>query len=394
MRSDPFRLGLFIAAAFSVLGLYLPFWPAWLEERGLGSEQIGSLALAWAVTRGLASPLWAHFVDRSGHRRRWLVGIAFASTLAFVPFGFVPHEAGELFPLLVALTILFAGAHAALLPLGENLLLLQARERGLDYGRMRLWGSVSFVVASTIGGRLIADGHESRTWILLLGLLALGALVAPALPPDPVRELGPRARMPVASVLADRRVLAVLVGGGIVQASHAVYYVFSTLHWTAAGHSTDEIGLLWSEGVVAEALLFAAARPLVARLGPRGLLALALVGCTLRWSALALSTDLGVLFGVQWLHALTFSAAHLAVMTQLSRAVPASHSATAQSLYGTMNIAAHALTLLFATPIFHRAGAVAYWPMIGVALVGCAVASWGMATAHTEGGGNGARAEG
>ena len=93
------------------------------------------------------------------------------------------------------------------------------------------------------------------------------------------------------------------------------------------------IGLLWREGVVAEVLLFAFARRVLARIGVTGLLALAGAGGMLRWTGIALTTDLVLLFGLQILHALTFGAAHLASMHFMQRAVPERAMSSAQSLY-------------------------------------------------------------
>lgn len=373
MRSDKARLSLFIAASFGVLGVHLPFWPAWLEQRGMSTLQIGTLGMAWAWTRGAASPVWAHFVDQSGHRRRWLAGFALASLLLFAPF-----VALDSFAALLGLTVLFCVAHAAVLPLGENLLVLQSRERGIDYGSVRLWGSVAFVLANWTAGFALDGGHAERAWVLVLACLALAALAAFRLPPDPPATPVPRVRVPMAGLLRDRRVLAALAGGGILQAGHATYYMFATLHWQAAGHSTSVIGALWSEGVIAEAFLFAGARALVERFGDRGLMLAAIAGSAVRWAVLASTTALPVLFGVQWLHALTFSAAHVAVMAFIGRAVAREQSASAQSLYGAFNIAAHALTLVAVTPLYDRAGGLAYWPMIGIAFAGGSLAMWGM----------------
>ena len=59
-----------------------------------------------------------------------------------------------------------------------------------------------------------------------------------------------------------------------VQASHAVYYGFSTLDWQAAGFDGGAIGALWALGVLAEIALFA----LSGRLPALTPLALMLIG--------------------------------------------------------------------------------------------------------------------
>ncbi|MDP1860169.1 MAG: MFS transporter [Gemmatimonadaceae bacterium] len=379
MRSDQARLSLFTAASFAMLGVFIPFWPAWLEARGLTTLQIGSIGMAWAWTRGIASPVWAHFADQSGRRKVWIVSLAFGALLTFAPF-----VALHSFAALLALTVLFHVLHAAVLPLGENMLVLLARERGLSYGGIRLWGSIAFIVASGISGVLLDGGHAERAYPLLLVALALGAAVALTLPDTTPNANAPRHRLPILEVLKRPAFAAMLAGSGIVQASHATYYMFSTLHWQAAGHSTTAIGGLWAEGVVAEALFFAAARRLHRRFDERALMLVAVLAGVVRWSALASSTDMRVLVGVQWLHGLSFAAAHFATMSFIGRAVPREQSASAMSVYGTINIAAHGLILAGVTPLFAAAGGVAFWPMTGVALLGGSIAVWGMRKAPAQ----------
>jgi len=376
MTSERLRLGFFTAASFGVLGVHVPFWPAWLAERGMSEVQIGTLGMAYMCARGIASPMWAHFVDRSGHRRRWLVAFTCASLLAFAPF-----QLANGFPALLAVTLAFALVNAPVLPLGENLLVLQARERGFDYGSTRVWGSIAFMLASWAAGWILDGGALGRAWWLVMGLLALSAASALRLPADPPEPRRAPQLFPLGTLFRDRRVFALLAGGGIVQAAHAMYYLFSTLHWENAGLSTATIGALWAEAVVAETIFFALARRVNERWSERMLMLSAVAAGAVRWSVLASTTDVTSIALVQWLHAFTFAAAHLAVIRRLQHVVPVQLSASAQSLYGALNIGAHALVISAITPLYASHGAVAYWPMIAVAALGGAWAVWGMGSA-------------
>src|SRR3546814_8893414 len=86
------------------------------------------------------------------------------------------------------------------------------------------------------------------------------------------------------------------------------------------------IGLLWAEGVIAEVLLFACGAKVVQRLGPARMLLLGALAGVVRWTLLAASTDLAVLFAAQALHAFTFGAAHLGAIAFIARAAPAGRS--------------------------------------------------------------------
>jgi PPP family 3-phenylpropionic acid transporter len=173
------------------------------------------------------------------------------------------------------------------------------------------------------------------------------------------------------SVLSDRRFLWLLATASCAQASHAVYYGFSTLHWRSVGHSETVVGLLWAEGVIAEIILFFAAAPLVRRLGPEKLLALACAAGAIRWSVTAFTNWLPVLVIVQALHAFSFGAAHLGTMHFIGRNLPAGLAATAQSLYSVsaLGIAVGAATAVSGA-LYEAWGPLAYLAMSALAAAG------------------------
>lgn len=366
----------FFAVSVAVLGVFIPFWPAWLEARGSSKLEIGRLVAAWAWSRGLAGPVLAHFVDRSGRRRQWILALSAASALAFAPFVFANS-----FAALLAVTVLFGALHAQVIPLGENMILFESRRLGFSYASVRWFGSTSFLVVSVLTGWMMEDGAAHRAYSVGLVFLLATCAAAAALPRGDAAPVSGR-RAPLRELAAHRAVLFVLIGVGVLQASHAAYYAYSTLHWSAAGHSTTAIGWLWAEGVIAEIALFVWFGRRPAAVSERALLALAVAGSLARWSCLASTTDLSWLVATQWMHAFTFAAAHLAAMTFLARSVGVDLSATAQSVYSSVNIAAHATTVALAAPLFDAHGGAVFWPMIPIALAGGALAYAGLAGAR------------
>ncbi len=358
------RLALFYAAAFLFVGVSLPFWPVWLSARGLSATEIGFLITAGTWVRIAAPPMAAHFADRSGRRRPVLVLLAAAAFAVHLLF-----LAAEGFAALLAVSILAAIAFTPILPMGENMTLLAARARGLDYGRVRLWGSFAFIVGAVAGGRLVgAAGSDAILW-LVLGTLALTVLAAAAMPearPPPSRH-----RLPAAALLADPPMAVFLAAASLIQASHAAAYGFATLAWRAAGIDDEVIGLLWAEGVLAEIVLFALGGGLAARLGPARLLAVGAAAAVVRWLAFAAEPGLAALVVLQALHALTFGATHLGAMLYLVRAVPAEYSASAQALYAgvAMGLVMGGATIL-AGALYDDVGAGAFYAMAAMAAAG------------------------
>ncbi len=328
--SDAVRLALFYAAAFFLVGISLPFWPVWLTGRGLSAGEIGLVLAVAQCVKVVVNPLAGLIADRSDRRRAVMIGLAAINLGGFLLF--VPARGW--WPLLL-INALTTAAASALLPLGETLALGIAYAHRLDYGRIRLWGSVSFIVAALAAGAVVGAGSSEIILGLLIGAAALNLLACLQLP-APVAAPSRLVRTDWRRLLFDRRQILFLLAATAIQASHSVYYGFGTLHWRALGYSTRTIGLLWAEGVIAEIVLFATGATLLARLGPARLLVLAGAAGVLRWSLMAGAASLPLLLFAQALHALTFGAAHLGAMHFMARSLPAEWSATGQSLYAAI----------------------------------------------------------
>lgn len=326
------RLSLFYAAVFAVVGVHLPFWPLWLKDRGLSAAEIGLVVACAYFTRIAVAPLIGAVVDRRGDRRLPIVllsGLAAVSWLLFEP--------AQGLPAIALVTAVTAAVFAGILPVGDSLAMMTVAAHRLDYGRLRLWGSLSFIAAASLVGRLLM--HEPPAVLLWLesGLLGVTALVSLALPDRRVPGVE-RHAAPAMPLLRQPAFLLFLAAAALNQAAHTVYYSFATIHWKAAGLSDETIGLLWSEGVAAEILLFLFSNRVVNRVGPAGLLLVAGLGGALRWLMLGVTTDLGWIIMAQILHAASFGCAHLAAMHFLQRAVPPGLAVRAQGLHAAVAV--------------------------------------------------------
>lgn len=358
-------IAIFYAAIFLFIGVHLPFWPVWLTAHGVVATEIGILLSVTTWIRAFAPPVIAQIADRTGKPKRLIVLLLAATLGSYALFtladGFWP---------LLAISALGALFFGAILPLTENFAMRASHEHGFDYGRVRLWGSLTFIVGATFGGRLLV-GREAD-FILTMMLAALGlSLVASLGLPAMTAVKSQSARLPIAHLLSKPIFIVFLLAGGLTQASHAAYYGFATLHWRAAGITDDVIGWLWAEGVIAEVALFAFSGAVARRLGPMRLLALGVIAGLVRWCVLGLTTELWALVAVQGLHALTFAATHLAAMHFLLRAVPASYSSTAQGLYSGLGMGVlMGLAMIVAGILYGNFGGAAFLSMAVLSLAG------------------------
>ncbi len=370
-RAVGLRLSAFYAIYFLVAGVLAPFWPMFLDGRGLDAGQIGLLLGVNLWARTIAGPLAARLADATRNGRLVIMGCAVSAlATAFGLFGVDSY--GAIFGLSSVFYFLLSG----IMPLVEAIT-LRATNAHQGYGRIRLWGSLSFIAAA-FGSGLVLEfyGRLSPNTVLWLVIIALALVVlsTPVLP----HLNAPRSALShggFRALMTSRSFLLMLAAAGLIHGAHAVQFGFGSLHWKAAGHPDWLIGVLWAESVVAEIVLFAFGGKLVERLGASRLLVIAgVLGCV-RWAALAASTDLWVIVPAQLLHAANFGAMHLGAMLYIARAVPPGFANMAQSLYSGITVGAiMGGAMLLAGYLYETDPNAAYWSAAAMSLAGAGVA--------------------
>jgi MFS transporter, PPP family, 3-phenylpropionic acid transporter len=320
------RYALLYVALFMLIGVQLPFWPVWLADRGMDADRIGWLLGSGAWAR-LVAPWVGAWVDRSGRGAAAVALLAGGVVLTLLAFSQAHGFVG-----LMVLSIVLGLCVAPIIPVVDALVIGGSSDGRFDYGRVRLWGSLAFVLASIVGGQVF-EGRPTALVLIAMQLAAvlvlLGALRLPTIP----RSITPTRAVPVAEVLHRPGMVRFLVATGFMQAGHAVLYGFATEHWLTAGIDEGTIGWLWATGVIGEIAVFAIGQRLVARIGPKGLLLCAGLGATLRWVALAEVTEVAPLFALQLLHAASFAALHLGAMSWIRASFDGAATQRATALY-------------------------------------------------------------
>ncbi|EMH4104867.1 3-phenylpropionate MFS transporter [Serratia marcescens] len=297
---------------FFSYGIFLPFWGVWLKGEGIAPETIGMLLGAGLVARFLGSLLIAPRVKDPSHLVSALRLLALL-TLAFAVGFCFGNGWGWLMLVIAGFNLFFS----PLVPLTDALAATWQKQIRMDYGRVRLWGSLAFVIGSALTGQLVAVwGHNAILYSLIFSVLAmlLGMLLKPSVMPQGEARTHSGTERSLWALLKKGPVWRFLLCVTLLQGAHAGYYSFGSIYWQEAGYSASTIGYLWSLGVVAEVIIFASSNVLFRRWNARNLLLLSACCGVLRWSLMAYSTELGWLLLIQILHCGTFTVCHLAAM--------------------------------------------------------------------------------
>ena len=321
------------ASYFAHIGFFNPYLPLWLQELGLSILAISVLVSVQAATRLFAPYGWGWLSDRTGERIQLMRYSACAALLASTGLWWD----GGVNWLFGVLLLMFMHT-SAMMPMSEAAMAHLVTQDGVfnarRYGRIRLWGSVGFLVTVMVAGAFFerAGMYHFPAWTVATMLaVTLSVFCLPDLKEAiPAHAL----RVNVMPVLRQRAVQWFFASVFLHVLSHIGIYVFFSLYLDSLGYSKTMIGLLWALSVVVEIGWFFTQSRWLPRMSLPAWLVLCSVAMVLRMGLTASSAQVLVLLVVaQTLHALTFATHHTVCIALLSQHFSGRLRGRGQALY-------------------------------------------------------------
>ena len=331
------RLALIYFLFFAIAGAFLPYLPVYLQSLGFGAADIGAVLAVGTISKIVAPNLWAWLGDHIEQRMRLIrVGVVL-SVLAFALLAGVDTRFWPV-ALVLALHSLFWNG---VLPQFEVVTLRHLHGREADYGGVRLWGSIGFVLAVLVVGAQ-TQVHGIELLLPIVFGLQVALVVATFCVSEPVAAVSQAATRMASSellreALRDRGVQAFLLAILLMQASHGPYYTFFTIQLEAAGYTRVQASVFWVLGVVAEVVLFAYAPRLLRRFDASRLLLVCMLVTAGRWVITGFAVDtVALLIFAQLLHAISFGLYHAAAIHIVRKRFTGSIQGRGQALYSSI----------------------------------------------------------
>lgn len=306
-------------------GVQLPYFSLYLDHLGLGGAEIGLIIGMQPLVRSLSGILSAAAADRFRMRHWLLVGMAAAGSLLFVPF-LVAHHFLAVFVLMAGI----AALHGPLIPTVDAVVTDHLTALGGDYARLRVWGSIAFVVGALLSAPLVERYSPSVVpWLLLLSALPLPLALARL----PKEQIGHAAHTRAPWRLTTPTFRLFLLTTFLLQVSCGAWNGFFALHVRALGLSETTPGIAFALAVIVEIGLFLGGRRVLELIAPTRLVMVVIVFTVVRWALTSVVDGAPALIALQLGHAVTFSAFHLASVAIVTKLVPAHSSTGGMALY-------------------------------------------------------------
>ncbi len=300
----------------------------YLKSLTFNAFQIGVLMSLLQVMRIFAPNIWGHIADRTGKRTAIVQLAAACSVLVFAGV-FFGSSFWWLFAVMAALSFFWSAS----LPLVEAMTLSHLGEHTDGYGRIRLWGSIGFILM-VVGLGYVFD-VVSIAWLpwavlaVMLGIVAFARVI-------PEADILPHHTDQVSGwdILRQPEVASLLIACLLMAAAHGPYYTFYSIYLVDHGYGKSTVGWLWALGVLCEIGIFLIIPRIFARVSPRRLILASFALAVVRFLLIAWGVESAwLIWGAQTLHAFSFGTYHAAAVALIHQHFRGRHQARGQALY-------------------------------------------------------------
>jgi PPP family 3-phenylpropionic acid transporter len=297
-------LSLFYLFYFALIGVYIIFMPKVLLDFDYTKFEVGIIYSSAPFMRFLLPFIFKYFIKLD--RRVYLLSLIFMaiSTTLFL-------NTVESFTLYFISTLLFGASMGISLPFVETIALAKLSKK--EYGKVRLWGSIGFIIIALWLGKILSGSYEALYYLTSIASITLivGFLV---LRFDEEREQIAKESDKSFSL---SKYWAFWISIFLMQVGFGGFYNFFTIYEIEHGISLEVASWMWTFGVVCEIFMLYFQGSLLQK-NLLNIMKLATLVTIVRWLLLFLySNSIIITFATQSLHAVSFALYHTATITYI-----------------------------------------------------------------------------
>ena len=310
--------------SYLALGSLVPFLALVLTQRGVDGIVLTCALGALPVSRLVFGPLWSVLADRYQAPTRMvriggvLSGVG-SVMLLLVPGGWM---------VVLAMAVLSVG-RAPAGPVLDGLTLSVLSDRK-EYGRVRRWGSVGFMLG-VIGVGWLMDNTgfgPIEVSVAAAGLFVVLAMRMPSSDAMQRVEILPALK----DLMQDRFVRWMIPAAALHFAPHVGNTSFIAVHMDGLGMAALWTSAAIAGGIILEVLLMGWSGRILKRIGMERLLLISIALAVPRWALMIVLTDPVAIVAVNTVHGVTFGMFWIAAVALMNERAPAEVATSAQGL--------------------------------------------------------------
>ncbi|MCB9481380.1 MAG: MFS transporter [Desulfobacteraceae bacterium] len=310
---------------FSILGVFLPYFNLYCHKIGFSGFEIGAIASLKTFSTIIFPLVWGFFADKFSIRKKIFVLVNLMSSLLWGGFFF----SSSFYPMMIIM-FFYSLFHAPIVSFLETFTVEILGKDKNNYGKIRLWGSIGFVLSVFAAG-YVSDkaGIISVVYMIFAGSL-IHFLLSLKIPEK--EKISQELKTFDISFLFRPQILLFLLASILMLGSHSPYYAFFSIYLSDIGLQNTFIGISWAIAVFAEIVMMHQSGLIFKKISPGKVLVFSMFAASLRWFVLFYSESSFIILLSQVLHCFSYATFHMASILYIDELTPEGRKTTGQAL--------------------------------------------------------------
>lgn len=289
---------------FGVMGISLPYFNLYCYHINLSGFEIGILSAIRSMTMILFPIIWGIVADRFSARRHLYILFNFLSAGIWAFYLYTDN-----FHIMLLITLCYGVFFTPLISFLEAFTMDILDGEKKSYGKIRVWGTISFIIVTTILGVLIDYFPIKIIIFLILAGSLIQALISTKIPKIATQR---NLSGSIFKKNVNRRIILFLFCGFLMLMSHGAYYGFFSIHLEHLGYGNTFIGITWALASISEMLVMINSDKIFKSFTLEKVLVFSFLAAALRWFILYCAESPGLILFSQIFHAITYGTFHMA----------------------------------------------------------------------------------
>ena len=325
-----FKLKSLYVTQFGALACFFPFLTYYFQHRGLSYTEIGISYAIFSITGVITQPIWGFVTDKYLNKRTTIIVTTLLSSLIIYNFIFA-----ESFYYIILSIILLLSFQSSIISVADAYSYeIIEHHKEIQYGKIRLMGSVGFAIMALFAGQLIKYFGINSTFYLYSIIMLLGVMVVCSIDYKDKTNSKNINVFDITSLVKDKRFSIFMISiifANIAMGSNSSYI---SLLIQETGGDVSQLGLLWFILAISELPAFFFGTKLLKKYGELNLFIMAMVLFTIRYFLDSICTSYIYVIIVQAMQGITFPLFLMASLQYLSSITPSKMKTSAMTFFG------------------------------------------------------------
>lgn len=296
------KINIIYYIVFGSLACVAPFLTPYFTDRGLSYSQMGILFAVYSLIGVLAQPLWGIITDKYANKRTILI-ITMAVSGIFA-FGFIVSK--DFYSILIAILIFMFFQSPIISVNDANTYDLMEDRSDIQYGKVRLMGSVGYALTSLILGVIIKFTSINIPFIVYFLFAVIGIILLKNIKGKSSRGGSSININDIVKVVKNKRFIIISLSALVANIAFGAHGNYSAVLIKATGGDIANIGMMWFIVAISEVPGFFFESRIMKKMGALNIYNIAMAFYILRFLLISLCTSYKAVLVIQILQGVTF----------------------------------------------------------------------------------------